>query len=79
MNMQYTRQAHNLKVVGSNPTPATNFEGFPVTETPFLLVFLDIFLNPALSGTFRRQREIVCESLNLFTLCSQQIRFVHLK
>ena len=29
------RQAHNLKVVGSNPTPATTFKGFPATETPF--------------------------------------------
>ena len=26
-NSDVARQAHNLKVVGSNPTPATNFKG----------------------------------------------------
>jgi len=46
--------------------------------SPFLLGFSAILQNPGLSGPFRRQREILCESLNLFTLCSQQIRFVHL-
>ena len=32
------RQAHNLKVVGSNPTPATNKQG-PLVG-PFLLAFI---------------------------------------
>ena len=36
------RQAHNLKVVGSNPTPATNLQGFFNTKNPFLLAIFNI-------------------------------------
>jgi hypothetical protein len=34
------RQAHNLKAVGSNPTPATNFGLKTNILSPFLLAFI---------------------------------------
>jgi hypothetical protein len=39
---QAARQAHNLKVVGSNPTPATNFQGLAATQALFFGLSLDI-------------------------------------
>ncbi len=48
---KYSRQAHNLKVVGSNPTPATNFKGFSGDGNPFFIgVFSANSLNSTLSG-----------------------------
>ena len=38
MNMRYTRQAHNLKVVGSNPTPATILKHVPVNASTCFFV-----------------------------------------
>src|SRR6058998_2915220 len=37
------RQAHNLKVAGSNPAPATNLKALEVNSRAFLLGFLHIF------------------------------------
>jgi len=68
--------AHNLKVVGSNPTPATNFEGACGNVSSFLFGFYD---DPSRSASSWRLPEIVWRSLSVFTLCSQQMPNVHLK
>ncbi len=64
------RQAHNLKVVGSNPTPATNKTG-PLAG-PFLLVVARAGLQPRSAGAMakplrrpRRSREILLPTNNL--------------
>jgi hypothetical protein len=48
------RQAHNLKVVGSNPTPATNKIG-PLVG-PFLLVLGRCGFDPRSAGAAKRRR-----------------------
>ena len=48
------RQAHNLKVVGSNPTPATNKQG-PLAG-PFLLVVASCGFDPRSAGAAKRRR-----------------------
>jgi predicted GIY-YIG superfamily endonuclease len=41
------RQAHNLKAVGSNPTPATNFRPFRFSQWLILEgFFLQVFMEP---------------------------------
>ena len=44
LNLLIARQAHNLKVVGSNPTPATNlFNKINDLQSPQELRFLGVF------------------------------------
>ena len=38
----YVRQAHNLKVVGSNPTPATNY--FMLNKYEIIIVIITLLL-----------------------------------
>ena len=44
-SMKLSHQAHNLKVVGSNPTPATKITHLNQRLTPLSSIFLQFFLN----------------------------------
>jgi hypothetical protein len=61
------RQAHNLKVLGSNPNPATIFGAFLETERPLFIAFYAILAFFLHLGDSLKSRETLC-------VCA---RFVH--
>jgi hypothetical protein len=62
------RQAHNLKVVGSNPTPATTFEG-PDTRPGLCFQGFQNITRFCPSGFYLPKSSAL--PLVLFTVCSQ--------
>jgi hypothetical protein len=65
INYRVNSMAHNLKVVGSNPTPATNFSSeCPCESRAF--AFLDVIADSASVGAFRG---ILAQDFPLFFTC----------